>query len=65
MLLIDTQIKPFTATAFKAGEEDFITVNSDDLSGKWCVFFFYPADFTYVCPTELGDLADNYENSKF
>ncbi|MEE3000621.1 MAG: alkyl hydroperoxide reductase subunit C [Pseudomonadota bacterium] len=61
MLLIDTQIKPFTATAFKTGEEDFITVNSDDLSGKWCVFFFYPADFTYVCPTELGDLADNYE----
>ena len=33
-----------------------------DVKGKWGVFFFYPADFTFVCPTELGDLADNYEN---
>ena len=31
-----------------------------DLKGKWSVVFFYPADFTFVCPTELGDLADNY-----
>ena len=61
MLLIDTQIKPFTATAFKASENDFIILDSNDLKGKWCVFFFYPADFTYVCPTELGDLADIYE----
>ena len=61
MLLIDTQIKPFQATAFKPGEKDFITVDSTELSGKWSVFFFYPADFTYVCPTELGDLSDKYE----
>lgn len=59
MALINTQIKPFNATAFKNGE--FVDVNSDDLKGKWSVFFFYPADFTFVCPTELGDLADNYE----
>ena len=31
-----------------------------DLKGTWSVVFFYPADFTFVCPTELGDLADNY-----
>ncbi len=31
-----------------------------DLKGKWAVFFFYPADFTFVCPTELGDVADHY-----
>ncbi|MDX1738453.1 MAG: alkyl hydroperoxide reductase subunit C [Alphaproteobacteria bacterium] len=59
MALINTQIKPFEATAFKDGE--FVQVSSEDLKGKWSVFFFYPADFTFVCPTELGDLADHYE----
>ena len=58
MALINTQIKPFNATAFKAGK--FIDVSDKDLSGKWSVFFFYPADFTFVCPTELGDVADHY-----
>ena len=59
MALINTQIKPFNASAFKNGE--FIEVSEKDLQGKWSVFFFYPADFTFVCPTELGDLADHYE----
>lgn len=58
MSLINTKIKPFKAAAFKAGE--FIDVSDADLEGKWAVFFFYPADFTFVCPTELGDLADKY-----
>jgi NADH-dependent peroxiredoxin subunit C len=58
MSLINTQIKPFQATAFKQGE--FVEVSDADLKGKWSVFFFYPADFTFVCPTELGDLADHY-----
>lgn len=58
MALINTQIKPFNASAFKAGE--FIEVSEQDLVGKWSVFFFYPADFTFVCPTELGDVADHY-----
>jgi peroxiredoxin (alkyl hydroperoxide reductase subunit C) len=59
MALINTQIKPFEATAFKQGE--FVEVSDADLKGKWSIFFFYPADFTFVCPTELGDLADHYE----
>lgn len=59
MALINTEIKPFQATAFKDG--DFVEVSSTDLKGKWSVFFFYPADFTFVCPTELGDLADHYD----
>jgi len=58
MSLINTEVKPFTATAYHNGE--FVTVSEADLQGKWSVFFFYPADFTFVCPTELGDLADNY-----
>lgn len=58
MSLINTTIKPFTAQAFKAGK--FVTVSDTDLKGKWSVVFFYPADFTFVCPTELEDLADHY-----
>ena len=58
MSLIDTEIKPFKATAYQNGQ--FITVSDADLRGKWSVVFFYPADFTFVCPTELGDLADRY-----
>ena len=58
MALLNTEIKPFKATAFHNGE--FVEVTDQDLRGKWSVVFFYPADFTFVCPTELGDLADNY-----
>lgn len=58
MSLIGTEIKPFTAQAFKEGK--FVSVSDSDLKGKWSVVFFYPADFTFVCPTELEDLADHY-----
>ena len=62
MSLINTEVKPFKATAFHNGE--FIDVTEESLKGKWNIFFFYPADFTFVCPTELGDLADNYAEFK-
>ncbi len=62
MALINTPIKPFKANAFHNGK--FITVSDQDLKGKWSVVFFYPADFTFVCPTELGDLADHYDTFK-
>ncbi len=62
MSLINSAIKPFSTTAFHDGE--FVELNEKSLSGKWSVVFFYPADFTFVCPTELGDLADNYEEFK-
>ena len=58
MSLINTKVLPFSATAFKNGE--FVDVTEADIAGKWAIFFFYPADFTFVCPTELGDLADHY-----
>ena len=57
--MINTEIKPFAATAFKQGE--FVEITEAGVKGKSAVFFFYPADFTFVCPTELGDLADKYE----
>jgi peroxiredoxin (alkyl hydroperoxide reductase subunit C) len=58
MPLINSEITPFSATAFHNGS--FVDISDEDLKGKWSVVFFYPADFTFVCPTELGDLADNY-----
>ena len=62
MSAINSEIKPFKAQAFHNGQ--FIEVSDADLRGKWSVVFFYPADFTFVCPTELGDLADNYAEFK-
>ena len=58
MSLINTEVKPFNATAYKNGE--FIEISEKEMLGQWSVVFFYPADFTFVCPTELGDLADHY-----
>ncbi|MGQ7263245.1 MULTISPECIES: alkyl hydroperoxide reductase subunit C [Vreelandella] len=60
--MINTEVKPFKATAYLNGE--FVDVTEADLQGQWSIFFFYPADFTFVCPTELGDLADNYAEFK-
>ncbi|MGP9765753.1 alkyl hydroperoxide reductase subunit C [Halomonas sp. AOP13-D3-9] len=62
MSLINTEVKPFKATAYLNGE--FVDVTETDLQGQWSIFFFYPADFTFVCPTELGDLADHYAEFK-
>ncbi|CAG1019068.1 MAG: alkyl hydroperoxide reductase subunit C [Rhodocyclales bacterium] len=56
--LINTEVKPFKATAYYDGR--FIDVTEASLKGEWTVMFFYPADFTFVCPTELGDMADLY-----
>ena len=62
MPIINTEVKPFKATAYHNGK--FVPVTEADLKGKWSVVVFYPADFTFVCPTELGDLADQYEEFK-
>ena len=58
MSLVNTAVKPFKAQAFHNGK--FVEVTDADLRGKWSAVVFYPADFTFVCPTELGDLADMY-----
>ncbi len=59
MSLVNKEIKPFKAQAYKQGK--FIEVTDQSIRGKWAIFFFYPADFTFVCPTELGDVADYYD----
>lgn len=62
MSLIGKEIADFTVQAFVGGE--FKEVKKADVLGKWGVFFFYPADFTFVCPTELEDLANKYKEFK-
>jgi alkyl hydroperoxide reductase subunit AhpC len=62
MSLIGKEVSDFTVKAFVNGE--FKDVSKKDLLGKWSVFVFYPADFTFICPTELEDLADHYEEFK-
>ena len=60
--IINTHIPEFKVQAYHNGE--FKTVTDKDVLGKWAIFFFYPADFTFVCPTELEDMADKYEQFK-
>lgn len=60
--LINTKVPAFKAQAYH--NSDFKTVTNKDLEGKWAIFFFYPADFTFVCPTELVDMAEKYEEFK-
>ena len=62
MSMIQKEVSDFSVQAFQHNE--FKTVTKADILGKWSVFFFYPADFTFVCPTELEDLADKYEDFK-
>lgn len=56
--LINSKLTEFKVQAYH--NEGFKTVSDQDLAGKWSILFFYPADFTFVCPTELGDMADKY-----
>jgi len=62
MSLINKEVSDFAVQAYQ--NENFKTVTKADIMGKWSVFFFYPADFTFVCPTELEDLADKYDDFK-
>ena len=58
MSKINTVAPDWSGIAFH--NDSFVDVSSEDYRDKWAVMFFYPADFSYVCPTELEDLADNY-----
>lgn len=62
MSMINKEISDFTVQAYQ--NNAFKTVSKKDVLGKWAVFFFYPADFTFICPTELEDLANKYDEFK-
>ncbi len=57
--IINTRLPEFSLPAYVNGE--LKTVTDKDVKGKWAIFFFYPADFTFVCPTELVDMAEHYD----
>lgn len=59
MSMINKEVSDFHAQAFH--EDECKVITKKDLLGRWNVFFFYPADFTFVCPTELEDLAEKYD----
>ena len=58
MSLIGKEVETFAAKAYYKG--DFVDISSEDLKGQWSIVCFYPADFTFVCPTELEDLQNQY-----
>jgi len=58
---IDTPAPLFDLPAYDPIKDEETRVNLGDLKGKWIVLFYYPADFTFVCPTELKDMADAKE----
>lgn len=60
--LVNSKLPEFSLKAFR--DNDFANVSDQDLRGKWSILFFYPADFTFVCPTELSDLADRHDEFK-
>ncbi|MBT4376916.1 peroxiredoxin [archaeon] len=62
ILKINHPAPTFNAEAFHEGQIKKISL--EDYKGKWTILFFYPADFTFVCPTELGEMADRYEKFK-
>ena len=62
MNLVNQEIDDFKVNAYYNGE--LTTVTKDDVLGKWSIFFFYPADFSFVCPTELEALQGHYDDFK-
>jgi NADH-dependent peroxiredoxin subunit C len=62
MSLIGKEVQPFVAQAYKNG--DFVSVSEETFKGQWSILCFYPADFTFVCPTELEDLQNQYGTLK-
>ena len=62
MSQIGREISDFSVQAYQ--NDEFKTVTKADTLGHWSLFFFYPADFTFVCPTELEELAENYDAFK-
>lgn len=62
MTLVQKEAPNFTAEAVVGG--DFKTIKLSDYKGKWVCLFFYPLDFTFVCPTEITAFSDRYEEFK-
>lgn len=60
--IINATVPEFSVMAYHDGK--FVEISNKNIEGKWTIFFFYPADFTFVCPTELEDLQEKYADFK-
>ncbi|HXK38029.1 MAG TPA: redoxin domain-containing protein [Candidatus Paceibacterota bacterium] len=58
---IGAKLPEMKLNAYHPKKDDIITIETSSLAGKWSIFMFYPADFTFVCPTELEEMAELYE----
>lgn len=61
VLAIGSKLPDLTLPAYHPVKDEEVSLKTADYKGKWKIFFFYPADFTFVCPTELEEMAENYE----
>ncbi len=64
MLKVNEKAPEFKEEAYFPADDEIKKISLEDYTGKWVILFFYPADFTFVCPTELSSLAENYEEFK-
>lgn len=64
MIKLNQPAPEFKAAAYKKGEKDFIEVSLEQYASKWLVLFFYPRDFTFVCPTEIEGFQKHYDEFK-
>lgn len=62
MIRIGQKINDFELTAYH--HDELKKIKLSDFRGQWLILFFYPADFTFICPTELEEAANNYEEFK-
>ena len=64
MFKVDSQFIPYSLESYHPDGKRVVTLSSKALKGKWVILFFYPADFTFICPTELADLNNLYAEFK-
>jgi len=64
MVTVDQKFPHFSLEVYNPEKDEIGRVSLEDFSGKWLVLFFYPADFTFVCPTEIVDLHRRHEEFK-
>lgn len=58
---IGSKLPEMKLNVYDPKKDDIIEMETSALKGKWAIFMFYPADFTFVCPTELEEMAELYE----
>lgn len=66
ILKVGDKLPDFELDIYQTAEDNFEKIKFSDIfkAGKWLILFFYPADFTFVCPTELADIGEKYETIK-